>query len=326
MRNLLKYLSLSFCICTAVQAAEDNSQIGDKFIAIDGTIQSINEELSSQRAQIGSLKADLKSISDEDVVFRRNVLTELKALRRQNQSLVDSLFTGQGDTKGAVSTVTPLRNYDMQTPDGKMFFGEAEYIYIKEANATFDARIDSGAAVSSILATDITEFERSGKKWYRFNLQANDRELQVEAQFVRYSDMIQSSTKKLVRRPVVSLNLKIGDFSTSSEFTLADRSHMQYPLLIGRNMLQDVAVVDVSRSHIQKRADPDGLIILSRDEYEKLKKDGINPNAAFDERQKNAAGQAAFPSADYGSNLGTDPRNALPQVVEKNQQQDGRKK
>ncbi len=326
MRNLLKYLSLSFCICTAVQAAEDNSQIGDKFIAIDGTIQSINEELSSQRAQIGSLKADLKSISDEDVVFRRNVLNELKALRRQNQSLVDSLFTGQGDTKGAVSTVTPLRNYDMQTPDGKMFFGEAEYIYIKEANATFDARIDSGAAVSSILATDITEFERSGKKWYRFNLQANDRELQVEAQFVRYSDMIQSSTKKLVRRPVVSLNLKIGDFSTSSEFTLADRSHMQYPLLIGRNMLQDVAVVDVSRSHIQKRADPDGLIILSRDEYEKLKKDGINPNAAFDERQKNAAGQAAFPSADYGSNLGTDPRNALPQVVEKNQQQDGRKK
>ena len=324
MRRILTALSISLCLCSAAFAADSNDAIktSDKIIALEGTMQSINEELSAQRAQLGSLKADLRSITEDGAAFERNVLNELKALRRQNQSLVDSLFTGQGGdgSSGKVSTVTPLRNYDMQTPDGKMFFGQTEFIYIKEANATFEARIDSGAAVSSISAVNITEFERSGKKWYRFHMQANDRDLEIEAPFVRYSDIRQSSKTELTRRPVVSMNLKIGDFSTASEFTLADRTHMQFPLLIGRTMLQDVAVVDVARSNIQNRADPDGLVILNRDEYNKLKEQGINPNATFDERQKNAAGQIAYPSNDYGANLGTDPNRALPQAIERRSQ------
>ncbi len=319
-------LLLAVCWCAAVMpqayAAEPaDTAAGDRLLALDGTIQSINEELGSQRADLGALKAEVRGMNAEDAEFRRSMLNELKALRRQNQSLVDALFAGQTAGQGGVGTVTPLRNYDMQTPDGKMFFGEAEYIYVREANATIDARIDSGAAVSSISATDITEFERSGKKWYRFNLQANGRTLQIEAPFVRYSDIRQSSKSETVRRPVVSLNLKIGDFSTSSEFTLADRTHMQYALLIGRTMLQDVAVVDVARSYIQKRADPEGLILLNRDAYAKLEKEGINPNAAFDEKQKNAAGQIAYPSAQYGANLGTDPDKALPQAVSGQQQE-----
>lgn len=316
MRKILAAAAL--CVFTAAAfAADDDAKTADRLIAIDGTIQSINEELSSQRAQIGSIKADLKSISEDDAAFRRSMLNELKALRRQNQSLVDALFTNQTDAKGGVSTVTPLRNYDMQTPDGKMFFGEAEYFYIKEANATIEARVDTGAAVSSISAADITEFERNGRKWYRFHLRANDRDLELEAPFVRYSDIRQSSKDTTTRRPVVSLNIKIGNYSTASEFTLTDRGSMQYSLLIGRTLLQDIAVVDVSREHIQGRADPDGLLILNRDCYNDLKEKGINPNADFDERVKNTAGQIAYPSESYGANLGTNPNQALPQVVDK---------
>ena len=61
--------------------------------------------------------------------------------------------------------------------------------------------------------------------------------------------------------------------------------------------------------------------ILNRDAYAKLEKEGINPNAAFDEKQKNAAGQIAYPSAQYGANLGTDPDKALPQAVSGQQQE-----
>ena len=328
MHKILTALALGLLVLNVALAADDkgqNDKTADQLIALHGTIQSINEELSSQRAQIGSMRSDINNIDADAAAFRRTVLDELKALRRQNQSLVDSLFAG-GQTDGAagkVSTVTPLRNYDMQTPDGKMFFGQTEFIYVKEANATFEARIDSGAAVSSISAVNITEFERNGKKWFRFHMQANDRDLEMEAPFVRYSDIRQSTKDTLTRRPVVSLNLKIGDFSTASEFTLADRTHMQFPLLIGRTMLQDVAVVDVARSNIQKRADPNGLVILDRDEYNKLKKDGVNPNAAYDERQKNTARQIAYPSNAYGTNLGTDSNLALPQAVKEREQDPG---
>ena len=310
MHKILTALALGLLVLNVALAADDkgqNDKTADQLIALHGTIQSINEELSSQRAQIGSMRSDINNI-DADAA-----------------ALVDSLFAG-GQTDGAagkVSTVTPLRNYDMQTPDGKMFFGQTEFIYVKEANATFEARIDSGAAVSSISAVNITEFERNGKKWFRFHMQANDRDLEMEAPFVRYSDIRQSTKDTLTRRPVVSLNLKIGDFSTASEFTLADRTHMQFPLLIGRTMLQDVAVVDVARSNIQKRADPNGLVILDRDEYNKLKKDGVNPNAAYDERQKNTARQIAYPSNAYGTNLGTDSNLALPQAVKEREQDPG---
>lgn len=310
-----------------VQAAPEDiaaaRNTDSRLLALDGTIQSMNEELSAQRAQLGSLRAEMNGMSADDAAFRRSMLNELKALRRQNQSLLDSLFARNNQNAGDdMNAVKPLQNYDMQTPDGKMFFGEDEYIYVKEANATIDSRIDTGAAVSSISASDVTEFERNGKKWYRFNIVANDRTIQVEAPFVRYSDIRQSSKETITKRPVVRLNVRIGDFATDSEFTLTDRSRMQYALLIGRSLIQDIAVVDVARDHIQKRADPDGLIILQRKAYLELKEKGINPNADWDLKQQNQAGQKAFPAGDYGTILGSDPDKALPQVIEKTQAQE----
>ncbi|MGL6055670.1 MAG: RimK/LysX family protein, partial [Vibrio metschnikovii] len=36
-----------------------------------------------------------------------------------------------------------------------------------------------------------------------------------------------------------------------SQFTLADRSQMTHPILLGREFIRDIAVVDVSRQYIQ---------------------------------------------------------------------------
>jgi hypothetical protein len=46
------------------------------------------------------------------------------------------------------------------------------------------------------------------------------------------------------------LGVTIGHISQTAEFTLSDRSHLDYQLLIGRNILQDVMVVDVSEKDI----------------------------------------------------------------------------
>ena len=57
-----------------------------------GQIQSINEELSGQRANLGAMRAELVATREETDDFRRALLSEMKALRRQNQSLVDSIY------------------------------------------------------------------------------------------------------------------------------------------------------------------------------------------------------------------------------------------
>ena len=307
----------------AAKSAQESSQNNsERLIEMKGQIQSINEELSGQRANLGRLQAELVGQREDNDSFRRSLLKELKALRRQNQSLVDSLYDQHLIlTPDEATEIKPLRNYDLQTPDGKMYLGEDEYIYIKEADATFDARIDTGAAVSSISAKNITEFERNGKRWYRFTIEANDQSFEVEAPYIRTSQIRQSSKNTLTERIVVSLNLKIGSFSTKSEFTLTDRTHMQYPLLIGRTLIQDIAVVDVARDHIQGR-NKDTYLILNKDDYEAAMKAGKDPNAEFKQKHASSAGQIAHPSRSYGANLGTNSENALPVVRTKLAQPD----
>lgn len=315
LRFLLTALALA-SICTTSSADDSMDNVKDKILALQGTIQSLNEELAAQRAKLGQMNAEIQGTSREFNAANRTLLNEIKALRRQNQSVYDAL--AQVESERNESGVKPLTNYDFQTPDGKMIFGGDEFVYVKEADATIAARVDTGAAVSSISAKNITRFERDGKSWVRFDIEANDRIINVEAPFVRTTRVQQSQSEELNYRPVVKLNIKIGDYSTSSEFNLIDRTRMQYALLLGRSLLTDIAVVDVSRRYIQPRADKEGLVLLKIDDYADALKRGENPNAQFDAKAlNNAAGQKAYPSSDYGANLGTDSYRALPSVSDK---------
>ncbi|MGL5813631.1 MAG: ATP-dependent zinc protease family protein [Aeromonas sp.] len=141
------------------------------------------------------------------------------------------------------------------TVDGKLLVGEAEWIWVDAANDAFQARVDTGATTSSISAQEITIFERNGKNWVRFFLshQEMDDKIQIEAPLVRHVRVRQASADDLDRRPVVRLAVRIGDMTEKAEFTLKDRSDMTFPVLLGREFLKDIAVVDVAREYIQPK-------------------------------------------------------------------------
>ena len=42
----------------------------------------------------------------------------------------------------------------------------------------------------------------------------------------------------------------IGNIRQKAEFTLSNRSHLDYQVLVGRNILSDVMLVDVSQANI----------------------------------------------------------------------------
>ncbi len=306
--------------CAAAVYAEP-SDINDKLLSVKGTLDSINEELSSAHADVSSIKNTINASAKAHEKMNRQMLDEIKALRRQNQALIDmnqalinAAASGPNSSKSSEVIMNASRNYDVETPDGKMLFGGEEYVYVKEAEATFAARVDTGATVSSITATNISRYESDGVKMVRFTIEANGRKIEAEAPFIRVTRVRQSSAEGFSYRVVVGLNIKIGSYSVYSEFNLMDRTSMDFPMLLGRTLLTDIAAVDVSRNYIQKRADPDGLVLINNDLYNLLKRNGKDPNSEYDERMaKSAAGQIAVPDDDHAT-LGTNSGTALPEV------------
>ena len=144
--------------------------------------------------------------------------------------------------------VAPLHVADTQ----KQLVGSLEKVWLPHMNMELEARIDSGAATASLDARDIQVFERDGEQWVRFSIQHPDSgDLKdFERKQVRVVRIIQSNVEDPERRPVIELQVVIGSIVQVAEFTLSDRSHLQHPVLIGRNILRDVMLVDVSQSYI----------------------------------------------------------------------------
>ncbi|ROV58444.1 ATP-dependent Zn protease [Vibrio ponticus] len=150
----------------------------------------------------------------------------------------------------------PVVEPDRKTTDGKLILGEKEWVYIPGLEESFRARIDTGATTSSISAVDIKPFERDGKDWVKFKMEhdgVSSKEISLPVE--RWVKIKQSSAEGSQRRAVVHAWIQIGDLKEKTEFTLADRTHLSFPVLLGRSFFRDVAVVDVSRKYVQKKHD-----------------------------------------------------------------------
>jgi hypothetical protein len=135
----------------------------------------------------------------------------------------------------------------------KLVMGWLESVYLKPWNLRVTAKLDTGAKTSSLHADDIEHFTKEGQEWVRFTLMGSEdnKPLVVERPMVRTAyikERMARSSKRDVVRLVVCKNGR--DYET--EFTLVDRSNFNYPLLLGRSFLQDVALVDASATFLHK--------------------------------------------------------------------------
>ncbi|MGE6605353.1 ATP-dependent zinc protease [Halomonas sp. NPDC076908] len=141
----------------------------------------------------------------------------------------------------------------------KTLVGRSEWVGFPEVGTYLQARVDSGANTSSLSATDITRFERDGEDWVRFKLALNEDDVVVESQ---RDEWIEAPIERRVRilqasgeesRPVISLLMTLGPISENVEFTLNDRTHLVYPVLLGRRFLMDIALIDVADTYLHDR-------------------------------------------------------------------------
>ncbi|WP_323813437.1 ATP-dependent zinc protease [Cellvibrio sp. NN19] len=133
----------------------------------------------------------------------------------------------------------------------KQIVGLREQALIAGLNIVMQAKISTSVANSVIDARNIQMFERNGEEWVRFTIyNPETKEPHIlERKRLRFQT-VQSASPTPDRRPVVEIRFTIGKLTQRGEFILSDRSTSEFPVLIGRNLLRDVMLVDVSGNNL----------------------------------------------------------------------------
>lgn len=219
-------------------------------------------------ARVNTLEAALaESCGRSDAALQSNQqrLERVGADVREVGSLLRSLRADVENLDSEPGIVIPeCPADDIDALENKTLLGRTEWVGFPNIGTYLKARIDSGANTASLSTQDITEFEREGEDWVRFKLALADdavavdgvRDKWIEAEVVRRVRIVQASGEE--SRPVVSLLMELGPIKQSVEFTLNDRTHLDYPVLLGRRFMMDIALIDVAQTYLHERPEYPG--------------------------------------------------------------------
>ena len=138
-------------------------------------------------------------------------------------------------------------------PKPKPIIGWRECVHLPELGLhAVPAKIDTGARTSSLHAEILEEFERDGERFVRFAVDFEQQHVRqvCEAIHVDWRG-ITSSNGETQRRRIIKTPLRIGEVEFRAEISLADRSDMKFPMLVGRSSLRRRFVVDSGHSWLQ---------------------------------------------------------------------------
>ncbi|WP_375320343.1 ATP-dependent zinc protease [Aliivibrio logei] len=138
----------------------------------------------------------------------------------------------------------------------KTIVGQIETIHIKELNTNYKARIDTGAATTSIHATNIEivgqEDESDDMRDHlgdtvKFTTYNEDNiATKHTARIIKVSQI--RNAQGVERRYAVRMHLTFDGKEKKVAVNLRDRSKLNYKLLIGRNWLEGDYLVDVDKN------------------------------------------------------------------------------
>ena len=142
------------------------------------------------------------------------------------------------------ATLAHVAAKDSMQTNPTIVAGWVELIYIGDAKTPIRAKLDTGAKTSSLNAPGYKQFKRGSKKWVRFEIATRKGELiQIEQPLTRIA-RIRRARIGIVERPVIKLYVCLAGLRRETEFTLTNRSNMNYPILIGRRFLSSQILVN----------------------------------------------------------------------------------
>jgi hypothetical protein len=114
-------------------------------------------------------------------------------------------------------------------------------------------KIDTGADTSAIHSHQVKEIERGGKKLLQFKVLDPTHPLYIKKKFIFRNftkTVIRNSFGEEEERYVIRTKIKVFGKNYQTEFTLANRMEMRYPILLGKKFLEGKFLVDVSEKDL----------------------------------------------------------------------------
>jgi len=217
--------------------------------------QQTQAELAAAQACIAKQETQGQQFGEQQAEILRQVQQVQQQMTAQQQVVEAKLqVLEKRETKvvcPAPKVVVPKAQTKEQPQTDKQIVGLREQALIAGLNIVMQARISTNVPNSVVDARNIQMFERNGEEWVRFTIYNPDtKEPHVlERKRLRFQT-VQSANPTPDRRPVVEIRFTIGKLTQRGEFILADRSDSEFPILIGRNLLRDVMLVDVSGNNL----------------------------------------------------------------------------
>lgn len=119
-----------------------------------------------------------------------------------------------------------------------------------------EAKIDTGAYTSSLHCHHIKSYQSdNNKEFVKFNLLDPSHETYNDKLFklpVYRTKVVKSSNGTSEERFIVKTQVRIFNQLIETELSLTDRSEMKYPVLIGRKLINNRFLVDVSKKYLSK--------------------------------------------------------------------------
>lgn len=201
-------------------------------------------------ARIEAQSGQLQAIR-EQTGYEPAVMEQLDAFGLQLADMREELEPRDcPEVEGPPSVIAVEASSDMLFAGDKLVVGEIENVRFDNLGMELRARMDTGAVTSSLHAENVRRFQRDGDNWVRFTIRDPEtgEPVVLERPRSRRVRIVQAGAEDPSTRPVVELRVTLGNSSQTAEFTLADRSALEFPVLIGRNILRDLMVVDVSKT------------------------------------------------------------------------------
>src|SRR4030042_1937582 len=131
----------------------------------------------------------------------------------------------------------------MASAEEKLTIGLLEDVILLPWSVKLPARIDTGAATSSLDARELTIQDNMAD----FKLPDKYGGLQMRLPIIDWRYVRSAEGRE--RRPIVEMDLCIGPKKLRIRVNLNDRSMVKYPFIIGRNALKEYFVVDCMKSN-----------------------------------------------------------------------------
>ncbi len=126
--------------------------------------------------------------------------------------------------------------------------GWLESVRIEQQKFKVKAKLDTGAKTSSINAKNIQPFEKNGAAWVKFTLVLTDNKDQKHTLNLEYpstrNTVVKNHDGQHDNRYVVNLDICFNGDTFNTEFTLADRTEYLYDILLGREFLKQIVIID----------------------------------------------------------------------------------